>query len=57
MENSRYGIYNGIEDTKNYSYKYTDNQYTNDVKLGAMLNLSYVPAPKDEDHINKSVGA
>ena len=53
MENSRYGIYNGIEDTKNYSYKYTDNQYTNDVKLGAMLNLSYVPAPKDEDHINK----
>ena len=53
MENSRYGIYNGDEDTKNYSYKYTDNQYTNDVKLGAMLNLSYLPAPKDENHINK----
>lgn len=53
MENSRYGIYNGDEDTKNYSYKYTDNQYTNDVKLGAMLNLSYLPAPKDADHINK----
>ncbi len=53
MENSRYGVYNGDSDDKNYSYKYTDNQYTNDVKLGAMLNLSYVPAPKDANHSNR----
>lgn len=53
MENSRYGVYDGDSDTKNYSYKYTDNQYTGDVKLGAMLNLSYVPVPKDSRHSNR----
>ena len=44
MENSQFGIYNYTEDEPLYNFKYTDNQYTNDVKLGAMLNLSYVPA-------------
>ena len=53
MENSQFGIYNYTEDEPLYNFKYTDNQYTNDVKLGAMLNLSYLPAPKDENHINK----
>lgn len=53
MENSRYGVYNGDEDSKNYSFKYTDNQYTNDVKLGAMLNVSYLPEPKSADRIDK----
>lgn len=41
MENSRYGIYNKVMDRPEYLYKYTDNQYSNQVKLGAMLNLAY----------------
>ncbi len=53
MENSRYGIYDGVNDVPNYSYKYTDNQYSNDVKLGAMLNLSYQPKSKDMNNINR----
>ncbi len=42
MENSRFGIYNKREDKPEYLYKYTDDQYRTDVKLGAMLNLAYV---------------
>ncbi len=43
MENSRFGIYDNQNDQKVYLYKYTDNQYANDVRLGAMLNLSLTP--------------
>ena len=46
LENSRFGIYDNLNDQKVYLYKYTDNQYANDVRLGAMLNLSWLPAPK-----------
>ena len=46
MENSQFGIYNYTEDKPLYNFKYTDNQYTNDVKVGAMLNVSYVPQVK-----------
>lgn len=42
MENSRYGVYNKREDTPEYLYKYTDDQYRTDVHLGAMFNLSYL---------------
>lgn len=42
MENSRFGIYNKKEDKPEYLYKYTDDQYQTEVKLGAMLNLAYV---------------
>ncbi len=42
MENSRFGIYNKKEDKPEYLYKYTDDQYRTDVKVGAMLNLAYV---------------
>ena len=42
MENSRYGIYNKVEDKPEYLYNYRDNQYTNSVKLGAMLNFTYL---------------
>ena len=45
-ENSQFGIYNHTEDRPLYNFRYTDDQYTNDVKLGAMLNLSYVPQPR-----------
>ena len=42
MENSRFGIYNKREDKPEYLYKYTDDQYRTDVKLGAMFNMAYV---------------
>lgn len=44
MENSRFGIYNKREDKPEYLYKYTDAQYQTNVRLGAMLNLSYMSA-------------
>lgn len=53
MENSQFGIYNYTEDEPLYNFKYTDNQYTNDVKLGAMLNLSYVPAADKRSCISR----
>lgn len=42
MENSRFGIYNKREDKPEYLYKYTDDQYRTDVRVGAMLNLACV---------------
>ena len=43
MENSLYGPYDFANDRPIYLRKSTDNQYTNDVRLGAMLNLSFRP--------------
>lgn len=43
MENYRYGIYNWNNDKPNFLYKYTDNQYNSDAKLGAIANLVYMP--------------
>lgn len=42
MMNSRYGVYNNIADKPEFIYSYTDNQYSIDAKLGAMLNFSYI---------------
>ena len=47
MENSQFGIYNHAEDRPLYNFKYTDNQYTTDARLGAMLNLSFEPSAAD----------
>lgn len=46
MENYRYGIYNVNNDEPNYLYKYTDNQYNTDVKLGGIANFIYMPNSK-----------
>ena len=43
MENSLYGPYDVTNDSPVYLRKATDNQYTNDLKLGALLNLSFLP--------------
>ena len=43
MENSIFGAYDEVNDQSNYLRKSTDNQYNNDVRLGAMLNFTYVP--------------
>lgn len=43
MENSLYGPYDVTNDNPVFLRKATDNQYTNDRKLGALLNLSFAP--------------
>ncbi|GHT34147.1 outer membrane protein [Bacteroidia bacterium] len=43
MENDRFGVYDNNKDQPTYKYKYNDNVYTNDVKVGGMFNLSFVP--------------
>lgn len=43
MENSLFGSYDIDHGHSVYLRKSTDNQYNNDVKLGAMLNLTYIP--------------
>ncbi len=42
VENSRFGVYNSRDDKPTYLYKYNDNIYSNDVKLGGMLNLTFL---------------
>ena len=48
MENSLYGPYDTSNDKPVPLRKATDNQYSNDVRLGAMLNLTL--RPKDDRH-------
>lgn len=49
MENSLYGPYDTSNDKPVYLRKATDNQYSNIVRLGAMLNLTYEPR-NDNNH-------
>lgn len=48
MENSLYGPYDTSNDKTVFLRKATDNQYSNDVRLGAMLNLTF--QPKSSNH-------
>ncbi len=48
MENSLYGPYDTSNDKPVALRKATDNQYANDVRLGAMLNFSF--RPQDDRH-------
>ncbi|MDR2472719.1 MAG: outer membrane beta-barrel protein [Tannerella sp.] len=43
VENSRFGVYDSSHDKQTYRYRYSDDIYTNDVKLGGMLNISFAP--------------
>ncbi len=43
--NARYGIYSGSADRSIYLNNYTDDQYSNDVRLGVMHNWSVVLNP------------
>ncbi|MDR1592091.1 MAG: TonB-dependent receptor [Prevotellaceae bacterium] len=47
MKNARYGIYAAEADKPVVLDDYLDNQYTNDVRLGAMHNWSFVPNPSN----------
>lgn len=42
MSNNLFGSYDTTNDRSNYLHRYTDNQYNHNVRLGAMLNLTYV---------------
>lgn len=42
MENNLYGIYDAVNDKPNYLRHSTDQQYNNNVRLGAMLNLTFL---------------
>ncbi len=44
MENSLFGAYDVTNDHSVYLRHTTDRQYSNNVRLGAMLNLTFVPA-------------
>ena len=44
MLNSIYGAYDLTNDRSNPLHSYTDKQYNHNVRLGAMLNLTFVPA-------------
>lgn len=46
LENSRFGVYNKNSDEPEYQYKYSDNQYSTNAKLGALLNVSFIPNDK-----------
>ena len=43
MENAQFGVYSAASDRPEYLFKYTDNLYTNDVRIGGMLNFSFIP--------------
>ncbi len=42
MENNLFGIYDAVNDKPNYLRHSTDDQYNNNVRLGAMLNLTFL---------------
>ncbi len=44
MKNSLFGAYDTTHDKSNYLRKSTDDQYNHFVRVGAMLNLTFVPA-------------
>lgn len=42
MENNLFGIYDAVNDKSNYLRHSVDNQYNNNVRLGAMLNFTFL---------------
>lgn len=43
MENSLFGTYDKVNDRSNYLRKSVDDQYNRNVRVGAMVNLTFVP--------------
>jgi TonB-dependent receptor len=52
MENAQFGVYSVTSDRSEYLFKYTDNLYTNDVRVGGMLNFSFIPK-SDNNNVHK----
>lgn len=55
MENSLYGPYDTSNDKPVLLRKATDNQYSNDVRLGAMLNLTFQPRNSNHRYEFKNI--
>lgn len=55
MENSLYGPYDTNNDKYVYLRKATDNQYSNDVRLGALLNLTFQPRNSNHRYEFKNI--
>lgn len=55
MENSLYSLYDISNDKSVPLRKATDNQYSNDVRLDAMLNLSFQPANSNHHYEFKNI--
>jgi TonB-dependent receptor len=47
MENARFGIYNSSQDRPDYLYNYRDDQYSTNIHLGSLVNLTYKPNRTD----------
>lgn len=47
MKNAQYGVYNDISDKAEPDNIYNDDQYNTNTRLGAMVNLSFIPNKKN----------
>lgn len=48
MLNARYSLYDVDKDQSDYKNKYTDHVYSNNIRLGGMVNLTYLPNDRDK---------
>lgn len=55
MDNNLYGAYDITHDRSNYLRKGVDDQYNHNVRVGAMLNLTYVPASGNNRYEFKNI--
>ena len=55
MENSLFGSYDVINNNSVYLRKSTDNQYSNDVRFGAMVNLTFQPKKRSQIYDFKNI--
>lgn len=55
MENSLFGSYDVDNNHSVYLRKSTDNQYNNDVRLGAMLNMTFQPKNRNHQYEFKNI--
>ena len=55
MENNLFGVYDLANDRSNYLRKSTDNQYTTNVRLGAMLNITLLSAGGNNKYQFKNI--
>lgn len=55
MQNNLFGIYDSVNDRPNYLRHSVDNQYNNNVRLGAMLNLTMLSADGNHHYQFKNI--
>ncbi|MGL4520187.1 MAG: TonB-dependent receptor domain-containing protein [Phocaeicola sp.] len=55
MENALFGAYDDANERSVYLHNYKDNQYNQNVRIGAMLNLTYVPTSGNSRYEFKNI--